>query len=78
VNDDSIIDYEIYSRLLVNEGWYMVVVDRTMTIPNWEEVLDWVKKNTKGDYINLHSKYLFKLKTDANWFYLNWGGTIEI
>ena len=68
------IDAEIMRGMFKEMGWSEVVIPWVMTHEVSQEVDDWVRQKTKGEFWNRGLVWLFENDTDAMWFKMRWLG----
>jgi hypothetical protein len=62
------IDQELLYNLCIMSGWY----GTTVSYQQLDEVIEWVKQNTTGEYRWFDNRIAFEQSKDYEWFMLRW------
>ncbi len=63
------IDFSVLAGLLADDGWVWLKANDNIDVI---ELHDWVEQNAKDNYHHYLDEFVFKSKSDANWFRLRW------
>lgn len=66
------IDHEIMFVMLQEAGWYLIALERLLSMKHAVDIDEWLKNNCTSESFRWGRKFLFKKQQDAVLFSLKW------
>lgn len=65
-------DNGILFKLLIESGWYEIIIPRYVDNKHAIDITEWLETNLSGKYKRWNRTFIFENSDDAAWFKLRW------